>query len=127
MQYDFKRELSEEERAAELVHFWLGDPHTPIPGTQIEHLTYFGWVWELHDAVNMTEAKRADGLAVDLSLWAIGGNGPGIVKYYPRTREYDCQKAVGCTRRMRTIKHNGWPDAATISIKNYKLLQTAIK
>ena len=57
---------------------WLGDPHTPIPGTQIERLTYFGWVWEPHDSVTVTEAKRADGSAVDLSLWAVGGSGPGM-------------------------------------------------
>jgi hypothetical protein len=38
---------------------------------------YFGMVWESH-AANITGAAKADDAVVDVSLWAVGGDGPGM-------------------------------------------------
>lgn len=55
---------------------WLGELNSRVPGTQLERLAYFGWVWEPGDAAAVTVAARADGSGVDLSLWAVGGAAP---------------------------------------------------
>ena len=50
---------------------WLGDPHTP------KCLAYFGWVWEPHDAVDVTEAKSMPMVWLwTISRWAVGGHWP---------------------------------------------------
>jgi hypothetical protein len=41
---------------------------------QIERLSYFGWVWEPHQAANVSVPTKADKAELDLSLWAVGGD-----------------------------------------------------
>lgn len=47
-------------------------PDDPLVNT-LQHLEFFGWVWEPEDAANVTTAARADDAEVDTSLWAVGG------------------------------------------------------
>jgi hypothetical protein len=38
----------------------------------------FGWVWEPGDSGNVSTAPKADEAEVNLSLWNVGGDGPGM-------------------------------------------------
>jgi hypothetical protein len=40
--------------------------------------TWFRWVWEPGDSGNVSTATKADEAKVDLSLWNVGGDGPGM-------------------------------------------------
>jgi hypothetical protein len=55
-----------------------GCGETTVSGTSIERMAYFGWVWEPGDAVNVSTATKADEADVNLSLWNVGGDGPGM-------------------------------------------------
>ena len=48
------------------------------PDSPIECLAYFGWVWEPGDAVNVATATKADDTEVNLALWNVGGDDPGM-------------------------------------------------
>jgi hypothetical protein len=51
---------------------WLGgSPDT----TDLERMAYFGWVWGAKDAEDAAVATRPDDAGVDVSLWAVGGEG----------------------------------------------------
>jgi hypothetical protein len=41
-------------------------------------MAYFGWVWEPGDAVNVSTATKSNDAKVDLSLWNVGGDAPGM-------------------------------------------------
>ena len=57
---------------------WLGraDP-TCLGQTDLEKMVYFGRVWETLDVANscVSIATRSDDAEVDLTLWAVGGDG----------------------------------------------------
>lgn len=45
-----------------------------------ERMMYFGWVWEDQATKDVTVATKADDAEMDLSLWAVGGNGQRLDK-----------------------------------------------
>jgi hypothetical protein len=49
---------------------WLGDLSATIPGTNLERLTYFGWIWDHTDSIKVTVARKADGASFDTAIWA---------------------------------------------------------
>ena len=57
---------------------WLGELSATIPGTALEWMAYYGWIWGEEDAKEVTVATRSDDAAVDYALWAVGGTGPGM-------------------------------------------------
>jgi hypothetical protein len=57
---------------------WLGDLSATIPGTNLERLAYFGWIWDYTDSVKVTVARKADGASFDTAIWAVGGNAAGM-------------------------------------------------
>ena len=58
---------------------FLGAPSVePRLDSPIERLVYFGWVWEPGDSVNVSTATKADDAEVNLGLWNVGGDGPGM-------------------------------------------------
>jgi hypothetical protein len=44
----------------------------------VERLAYFGWVWEPGNVINVSMATKADDAEVNLALWNVGGDGPGV-------------------------------------------------
>ena len=46
--------------------------------TALECWIYFGWHWDPIDSVDISVATKADDAEVDLSLWNVGGDGPGM-------------------------------------------------
>ena len=50
----------------------------PTSNGALERMVYFGWVWEPGDSGNVSTATKADEAEVDLSLWNVGGDGPGM-------------------------------------------------
>jgi hypothetical protein len=72
---------------------WLGEAGSPIPGTALERMIYFGWVLDATNTHAVTVATRADDAEVDLSLWDVGGDGEGM------------ELARG---RFRTFLHSFW-------------------
>ena len=53
-------------------------PVSGCPSGTLERMTYFGWTWESTDTLATSKATRADDADVDLSLWNVGGDGPGM-------------------------------------------------
>jgi hypothetical protein len=49
-----------------------------IGDTGVYRLSYFRWVWEPHSQIEVSVATKSDEAGVDKSLWAVGGEGPGI-------------------------------------------------
>jgi hypothetical protein len=50
----------------------------PTTKGAIERMVYFRWVWEPGDSGNVSTATKADEAEVNLSLWNVGGDGPGM-------------------------------------------------
>ena len=46
--------------------------------TALECQIYFGWHWDVADANGILMASKADDAGVDLSLWNVGGDAPGM-------------------------------------------------
>jgi hypothetical protein len=53
----------------------------------LERMAYFGWVWEPEDADTVV-ATRSDDAEVDLSLWAVGGDGDGMERHRENLRKF---------------------------------------
>jgi hypothetical protein len=70
----------------------------PSFGGALERMAYFGWVWEPGDSVNVSTATKSDDAEVDLSLWNVGGDGPGL----------ESARAV-----LRTWLHSRWRRSLT--------------
>jgi hypothetical protein len=49
-----------------------------ISNRPVERLAYFGWIWEPGNAVNVSTAIKANEAEVNLALWNVGGDGPGM-------------------------------------------------
>jgi len=48
------------------------------PYTPVERQVYFGWHWDALDSIDISIATKADDAKVDLSLWNVGGDAPGM-------------------------------------------------
>jgi hypothetical protein len=66
---------------------WLGDLSATIPGTNLERLAYFGWIWDHTDSIKVTVAKKADGASFNTAIWAVGGDAAGLEKAREAIRE----------------------------------------
>jgi hypothetical protein len=78
------------EKAIEFAFNWEFDwacirsPFLGVQGSKamiggvMERMAYFGWVWEPGDSLNVSTATKADEAEVDLSLWNVGRDGPGM-------------------------------------------------
>jgi hypothetical protein len=75
---------------------WLGEAGSPVPGTALERMVYFGWFWGATDTHAVRVATRADDAAVDLSLWDVGGDGEGTE--LARGRFRTCLHTFWCRR-----------------------------
>jgi hypothetical protein len=53
---------------------WLGIGDAP----HFDRMQFYGWEWGEADAIEAAAACRADDAQVDLTLWAIGGEGAGM-------------------------------------------------
>jgi len=74
-----------EKKKVESVFDWgrLQHPRLDVsvpgyPGGSLERAVYYGWVWEPKDAFDVTVATHSDDAEVNLSLWNVGGDGPGM-------------------------------------------------
>jgi hypothetical protein len=67
---------------------WLPDsPKKVSAPEQVEILAYFGWVWEPSQA-EVSTATNGDYAKVDLSLWAVGGNGNDLERARKKIRDF---------------------------------------
>lgn len=48
------------------------------PRSALKCWIYFAWHWDATDTVNISVATKADDAEIDLSLWNVGGDGPGM-------------------------------------------------
>jgi len=48
------------------------------PCSVLDQRVYRGWFWDPLDSVEVSVATKADDAEVDLSLWNVGGDGPGM-------------------------------------------------
>jgi hypothetical protein len=70
----------------------------PTSNGALERMVYFGWVRESGDLCNVSTATKADEAEVDLSLWNVGNDGPGM-------------EAAGAT--IRNWLHSFWRRSLT--------------
>jgi len=103
-----------EKKKVESVFDWgrLRHPHLDVsvpgyPGGSLERAVYFGWVWEPKDAFDITVAMRSDDAEVNLSLWNVGGDGPGMED----ARKAICGGLHLFWRRRLTIEASQWYQA----------------
>ena len=50
----------------------------PTINGAIKRMVYFGWTWDPGDSIDVSTATKADEAEIDLSLWNVGGDGPGM-------------------------------------------------
>ena len=95
---------------------WLGRADEVCLGqTNLERMVYFGWVWEPQDTTdnNVTVATKSDDAEVDLTLWAVGGEGEELeraravlrvflLRVWKRTL---CKEALRCLRGQVATDH----------------------
>jgi len=57
------------------------------PYTPLKRQVYFGWHWDALDSLEISVATKADDARIDLLLWNVGGDAPGMEE--ARTRIQD--------------------------------------
>jgi len=57
------------------------------PYTPVERQVYFGWHWDALDSFEISIATKADNAKIDLSLWNVGGDAPGMEEARRRIRD----------------------------------------
>jgi hypothetical protein len=64
------------------------DQMKQIGDTALFRLSYFRWVWEPQFGKQVSVASKADDAAIDTSIWAVGGDGPGLEVSRERLRRF---------------------------------------
>jgi hypothetical protein len=58
------------------------------PANQIERLALFGWLWEPHHAIYVSNATTDDKAGIDKRQWAISGNDPEMEMHRGNLRRF---------------------------------------
>jgi hypothetical protein len=66
---------------------WLRDLSATIPGTSLERLTYFGWIWDHSDSIKVTVVKKSNGASFDTAISAVDSDAAGLEEAREAIRE----------------------------------------
>lgn len=56
---------------------WVSSNELLEPCPALGNCVCFGWHWDQGNAIQASTASKADDAKVDVSLWSMGGDGPG--------------------------------------------------